>query len=598
MEKNFTKDEIEKLSKLNSKAKELVKEGKFRTLSDVLVEIKKNVEICDTDSIGNPKPQIWIIEREILRYKLLVYQHLNYFDSISGGWKEENATDEAIGAVHGDNISLKTLFKNLNYLRRSEIIDEKKISDEGMKALSLIDREGRESREVWEHKSPEEKKLWQERVWVVLGHCLELFRQNFLEATISNLERMNRFVFDKLSSKDFPCYATKATLLAELAKAYRRNGDYKKAEKLYFTSIKHYLDKTRHPKDNDREYQRNALKYQFRRVAQLFSYGLQQIHASRSDINRCEANLLIAELLLSGKNEDEITPRYVQLSRGIIKRIKSGTSKEGLAEAKQEISEVRKYFDLLAHKRMLIKCDWELAIIHHLLEEHESAENIVADIESHYLPIGDYRALANIYILRSHIQRTKGQLIDSLSCAKKGLEYAEKSKNRIARKDAHIALAESAFIMEKHTKRKLDIDAYVEFERVLKINEKHENRKIDVISYLGLCKVAAFRGDKVNADKYWEKYKLNKNSIEHAFVTDVLEADAVSEINRLNADFVISGRISNLELNYDHYQFQLKKWLYEKAKKPNQSKDELAKTLGVSRQTIREWEKKFAGKHE
>ena len=397
------------------------------------------------------------------------------------------------------------------------------------------------------------------------------------------------------------CYATKAMIYSELAKCHRNLGDLRNAEKEYYISNKYILKKSQyHIKDPKIE--NSSLNYLFRRTAQVYCYGLNYINAAKSDIKRCEANLLISELLMSGQEGDLTTSLFIDFSKAVIKRIKAGTNNLKLIRAKKHIETVKNELIKLQHEQLIARCNWELAILFHLLRDFDASESHIKMVErfnmgrnKSFESKDSFRAKTNICILRSHIEREKFQLKKSKDLADKAYEFAEKSTNRIAKIDAHICRAETAYVIERHASISLqngdDIDAFKEFLTSLKENKGINNVKINAICFLGLCKVAVLRNKIEEAKQYWEMFKRIEDSIEHQFILDHLKKITLEQYKNLFENFIIPGNIEDFE--YKKHLTALKRWFYKKAHRPNQSKKELAKALGISRQTIYEWEKEF-----
>lgn len=597
-------------------AKKLMKRGRFRQFSASIRAI-----------IDKPEYETWLrgssaeeeqLQIQVCRLKVLIYQHLDYYDALLHPLSRSIDDLQTKHARFGvDGIEFNSLVENVNYLREFKIVTASTIITEGEEAFSLISWALHNSRVNWKWMEQVHRELWRERAWVALVYCQELFQAHEVSMTIEKLEQLRRFVFDRLSTNEFPCNATKASLVEELARAYRRAGRYQDAENCYNEAIGFYLKKTLNPKSQipeTEEQTNNARRYQYRRVAQVYAYGIQQIHASKSDLKRSEAAIRVAQLLLSNENADEITLRFIELSKGIILRISAGNKKKSLEDAREIIDGARKYFEEIQHERLLYKCKWEMAIIDHLLNDPK-VEEVIASYKEYCHSKNDIRALANVDILKSHIERRNLNYHRARDLANGGLAQAEESKNTIAIKDAHIAVGESLYQLEK-TQRSVEIDdagrlhgermrsgpeyqdPVAAFEKALDINRSHGNQKIEAICFLGLSKVAAIRNDKTTSDIYWERYLQLKQAeqIQHRFIIDVLEAEASADRARMQPDFIIRSSVSINKENYLRSVDSLWQWFYEKGKRLGYTDKTLAGWFGVSRTTVNQRKKRNAKK--
>ena len=606
MSKTISKKSINELKDDNDHAKDLIKEGKFRELSRELTKItgKKQFsgwfsEDFDLDEAGllfDYEEDRINFEYELLRFRLFVFQHLGYFDAL-----DEDKDTKDLPDLREEGISLKTLFDKLNALREAKIISRESVAREASAEYIRICGANRSAH--WRAKNNSERKLWQERVWLILCDVSEKLIQDKLSESLEVLDELEKFVFDLLVDKTpavgeepFLCLTTKATLLSLKAKAMHMKGDLAEAERRYYEAIEFYTKKASHPKipksenkaEEDKDKNINKL-FQFRRTAQIYIYGLQRVNAKSGNIDRCKGNVLITELLLTDQTSDETSFQVLEFSKAVIKRIEAGTNGKNLEEAMDYVLQVKQKLEMLAHKPLLAEVNFELAILNHLLSRWNEAEVLIQEVENFY-GASLFRMKANTAILRSHIERAKGNYPASLELAQSGIEFSRKSPSTIAKIDALICLAETCFSLNK-AGAATESDPYKLFKDALHLNQSMKSPKVEAICLLGLCKVSSLRKEEAKAREYWNKFESIKQFCQYAFVLEHLAGLAAAEMSLLNNLFVINSHDGDFD--YDKHSKRLKKWLYEKARDPGSTDEDTAKKLGISRQSVVAWKNKL-----
>lgn len=583
--------DVEKFSTLNTLAKNLVKRGQFRSLSVKLLEILEflkghNIKIVNPVPFGGRNTysnSVITFEIELLRFRAMVYQHLDYFDALNEPENEIANFRALTGTFESENerISDEQLFENLRRIREYHPADSVTIVAEGASALEHI-RKCRTLEFESGHYGDNLLRWWQELAWSVIIYCDQQFKLNNVDFADRELRVLEYWVENTLRRKGFSCDATLAMLKEHLGRVKRRLGRYDDAEKSYYESIEHYLRKSEATDGDFLDPPELNRVYLNRRAAQVFIYGLQQLHASRSDVQRSEASLLVGRLLLSGGFADELTLPYVMLCEGIIKRIRAGVDPSDLAAANQLIENSKQHFAKLRIKPLVEKCDWELLIIQHLLGNVAKANQLLEYFQTSYSTAGDTRRLANTLTLWSHRQRKKGNNALSLDYARQAYDEAKRSGNKIAIIDSLISLGESEFLVEKD-QRKNHGESNQRFEAVLKMAS--DNKKFRAVALLGLSKIAAFRGNSLLANQLFGEYKSIENLIEHRFVTDQLALAAQTEMDTLCEGFYIP--YDTKQLDFRKHSESLKEWLYRRASARHRTQVAIAKAINLSQPTLR-----------
>jgi DNA-binding NtrC family response regulator len=87
-------------------------------------------------------------------------------------------------------------------------------------------------------------------------------------------------------------------------------------------------------------------------------------------------------------------------------------------------------------------------------------------------------------------------------------------------------------------------------------------------------------------------WKSVEKDVEHEYLRS-LASDVAREVNELNKDFVLEAT-PTLDLKYRDHQKALRRFLLDQAdQRGKRTKEEVAETLGISRQTLFEWEREL-----
>jgi transcriptional regulator with PAS, ATPase and Fis domain len=93
------------------------------------------------------------------------------------------------------------------------------------------------------------------------------------------------------------------------------------------------------------------------------------------------------------------------------------------------------------------------------------------------------------------------------------------------------------------------------------------------------------------AAEYFSRWKTLETQVEHVFVREFAAA-VEEEINALNMDFVIKAD-PELDLDSKKWVREVKRFLVGQAKRKEHEKRKVAALLGITRQTLSDWEKDF-----
>lgn len=591
---------------INEKLWTLVKKGEFRKFANQLSketeeEIIKEIFSWFTKiflSTHNSQEKLvarpllttqseWQLGREFLWLYVYAFQILDYFSYLP---QNHNQMIEKLKLLNqssdsGEIKKTEDLFDSLKNINNFFFSDKELFDNISKKILNHLDY-------VPQNKTKTENRFWKESVFLLLGYAQTLFRKNDLEETKKILFKLKTFVETNLATESSPSYSTKANVYSELAKVFRKTGDIFKAERFYYQAADNFLKKALNPKFETNEYKELNLQFQARRVAQLYLFGIYRINSMKSDITHAESNLLVSKLLLQF-SKDEVGEQYEKLALAIISRIKAGNDPNKLKVAANNLEEARNGFILLGHQRFVAKSSFELAIVNYLLNDNDRAELFLKEAEVSNDP-NELHKTTNFQILQSHIERSRGQLRTSFNLGLEALNASYKSGNKIARIDAHLAVAESAFMLEVNTGMSVTNETSEKhFQAALDLIQEKDNflnPKLLGIAYLGLSKSYALVGFEAKAQHFFQEYTKISHLIEHRFVHEVLEQNTRNYLERLIDNFVIPA---DSDLDYFENLKALKKWLYHKAHKRSLKKQDVADTLGVSRQTLLDWEKEF-----
>lgn len=383
----------------------------------------------------------------------------------------------------------------------------------------------------------------------------------------------------------------------------RQRGDFDAAEACFENAIEHYRQRSEKLGDDD--------KFSAHGVGLCLGLGFTWVQLLRGNLTQARHYATTALFQLA-HTEDLPHNGLVLLWRASILRALAGTNKKKLREAFQAASRAHQIFEELGHDLYRARAACELALIYHYLGEGENARVRIGEAVAIAKALADVELEVEAAAIASRVERSGGQ--DRVEACRKAEAIATEAIKRAEEVSApkeppasrsHVPPASliAALIARGVARFHLgkQVDARADFVEALRLNTtvrmhgQHGETSSAMVE--GTCHVflawSYKRDDRLDQAlahlKEWEKIEPG---IEH----EALRERAIfveNEVELLRRDFVVKADVPTLE--YAKHATALRVFLMRQATiRADGNKAQIAKMLGVSRQTLFEWESKLA----
>jgi hypothetical protein len=482
------------------------------------------------------------------------------------------------------------------------------------------------------------RRILREKVRLSLNYAqARYYRSHKYEAAKKVVDGCQHFIERFLKDEEsFPCHGSLAQCLWLGGKIARQEGRYEEAEWSFLRSEIHHRQRV-----ESKRKQAGAsslaggsvsedLTFSTYRTGIIRGLGHGWMNVARGHLRRALHDIIPARTMLLHA-EDELNNAYLDLIEASIWRSLSPRGGPGFEVAIGMADSALEVFRRNKHSRYAARAAFELGLTYLLSGKLEEAEQKASDVKKASVKANDSRWICNSNILLSRISRVKGDSASALQlateaialanvhtqtlCHVKGLMARGEAKIELndmdgAREDLHQALDLNARL-DKRTggrgrpKRRETIcylskgvrtDLYQTLIRSGTASGQEgagpTNLRINAICYLNIARSYAREHLKGKALEYFQHWKQVEREVEHRYVRDLAD-DVLKEIGLLEQDLVIVA--GTADLNYKAYEKKLRTFLIKQAKEKGLSTKGAAEALGISRQTLYEWEASLAG---
>jgi tetratricopeptide (TPR) repeat protein len=446
-------------------------------------------------------------------------------------------------------------------------------------------------------RSEAERALIREKVLFCTCRGNELKRRGDTNGALKLFRWLQDFTEKKLTKAGKPhCFATQANLCYHIGSLYRVLEKHGLAEEQYTKALDHYYQRTkdRGLKDLDDNL------WVTRRQAMCIGLGFGWIDLTRGNLNRAHHQLTTARSMLSPLR-DNVIAFYVELLYQMITRCRAGSDEGKLIEAIKGLEEAWRFFHKEGHSRYEARVCWELALAFSQAKKFDEAEKYLNNMEDYEKQKANFKWQTNIHVLRSRIQRGKGNFDEALSEAQGACTKAEECEEILPKIDARITRGEAYFALAKSIgKEKAGYaTARADFEQALQLllNQESENAsasypsnpKIVAVCELHIARCLFWEGSESEARKHLDRWRLLEPIVEHGWVRS-LATEVKSEIVTKSEDFHISAKDPG-QWDYSKRVSELRNWLLKCSLRQTQNNwSEAAKLIGVERATLYQWQ--------
>jgi tetratricopeptide (TPR) repeat protein len=468
-------------------------------------------------------------------------------------------------------------------------------------------------------KVKEDKYILREKVRLCLNYAQVIFYRNHnYDEAEKIILRCRDFVESVLKDeKEFQCFGTIAQINYYLGRVYRQKTEYAAAEACFALSMENYYHRAdqRVAKFRSDSLLCNdpvlldkmiseELAFATHRSGIVLALGIGWMGYARGHLTKALYNNIIpARVMLLHAQDEQLSTAYLHLIYASILRALFGRDEKGLKPAIEEAEKAYEVFRVNNHRRYMARAAFELCLAYFNNDRLDEAERSAREVEAISREVNDHRWLCHSLILRSRIERQRADSLDGSKRREKNLkgekiasEAYEKAKTYnqvLCQIDSLLTRAGARIDLKKTEEAREDLEKVLELNAESGSHKRTEagNPKIDAVCYLYIARSWVREREGARAKEYFQRWKDLEKEVEHSYVRDL--ADKVGkEISLLHRGFVIEAD-PEMELSYKTHLKDLRRFLIDQAKLIRSDKKGVASLLGITRQTLHEWEREI-----
>ena len=499
---------------------------------------------------------------------------------------------------------------------------------------------------------PTMRRVMREKIRLVLDWAISRYyrRQEYLTA-LGIADRCEQLVKDMIYLSDqMPCLGTLAQIYRLKGNIYRQLQLYPEAEKWFGKAIINYYVRAQlRIKERNREIARlsedhprtsgvekkiarlntelqNDLSLATRRVAMILTQGFGRIAYRQGQLSRAEYTYLLPARLLLLLSESEIVKAYNRLVISAVLRSVADPDGKRVIKALSEAQEAERTFEEFNYRRYVLRAKFEQALCYLRMKNHYQAGETAAAVRGQAEQLPDHRLAHDSILLLSRIALETGSPDGAFELAEEAFRRAE--RHGLGKIESLIRLAESKFALGRHGEARAELEAAARINRrkppPTQTSPASTNRSgrqddnielrpsddfdvwqpddlsnppgqdgadiiLDAQIHFLLARIHLAEGHIHRAQPEWNIGDRLASRIEHAFIKETRDK-IKDDMDAYRESLVIRVR-EDESLDYDDYRPMLLDFLIKQATSRSKSKTstEIAKLLGVSRQTLIQW---------
>lgn len=445
----------------------------------------------------------------------------------------------------------------------------------------------------------DERLLLKEKVWLTLHFARTFYRSNDNTQCSTIVGKCVEVLENHVVTTADPCFRTWGYLEYLRGQLYRQSSQYDSSIAAMDASIGRAHDKIAwfrlHPQTeageelHDRIAEEQAWAY--RRTALASALGVGWIYGTRGLLHE-SATLLRAARVLLFPTGDWVNQAYVELLYGKVQRALAGHDRAKLMAAIKILERPYEAFDPKSrngrgagHLPYRGRAAYELALAHLYAGDLDQAEAYQREVWRIAGKKSDLRWLCHALIVHCRILMQRKAYTSALASAREAKRYAAESAQPLCRVDALIAEGEAHAALDETERAK---------ERFLEaLNTSANNVQTEAVCHLHLANLWLACDNLRKAEENFSAWLKLRDRIQNQIVHD-LAAGVGRAIEAHERDFVVSWKEKNLD--FDHHAERLWDFLLQRASLDYKTKEDVARALGKSRQTL--YKKEQAAKDE
>jgi tetratricopeptide (TPR) repeat protein len=460
----------------------------------------------------------------------------------------------------------------------------------------------------------EERQLLREQIRFCLSWAnAEYYRTRQYDMAQDVVSRIHRLVLHGLMSHNFPCYGTAGQIGYYLGKIYRQLGRLDDAEENFAKAIEYYHSRAEQKKKQFKDDPRRArleMDFALHRSAICLGLGIGWVNHTRAHLSRAFYNNIIPARILLLNTNDKLNQASLDLILGAIKR--SARNRKEIASSIKPIQDAYKVFAEYGHRHYLAWAAYGLSLAHFYGQDFAVAQEKQEEVMRIAGELNDFKWQANSFVLRSRINSKRKDNKAAEEDASQAYDLADEHGQVLCKIDALIWRSWARIQLGKHTDARADVNEALELNQqqpVARRTAETANPRIEALCHLNLGYSYALEHEGRKARVHFKQWEEMSREVEDGRVHD-LATEVARAIGKLSSDFIVEKialddpklprrKIDTdnpdlqRRLNYKTHLRHLQKFLVGEARELSEEKQDIAKLLGISRQTLFQWENEW-----
>lgn len=432
-----------------------------------------------------------------------------------------------------------------------------------------------------------------QKIWLLIDYAQVLYRDHRHAFAIAILNDCQNKIERFLRQGEHHYNSTLARIYFIRGQCQRQEANFGIAEESFTQAIefsyKAVLARKQAAQRSGRHWERRQERYReeqalaTHRLAMILATGLGWMAYTQGAISRAQGYVRSARVLIE-PSEDWVHKAYIELLSGCLERSSAGLDKKKLADAITTVTAAYKVFRERSHIYHA-RAAYELALAHTYNGEYDLANDYVDESLVSAEKSNDHRWICNASVVRSRIERRRGDPARAIEIADQVLQAALQQKLSLCVIDALIARGEALFDQNEIAK------ATDDFEEARR--RSGDNLKIRAVCSLHLARSFVIQNRLAEAERAWAAWAQVKRFVEHQLI-HALASQVRDSLDSQAADFQLLH--TEPDLTATKHIHALCAHLVRQVEKRYKHVNQRAKALGVTRQTYHNWKRgKYPG---